>query len=91
MEQRIRTAKNHYKRKVEAYTAGLIELEDLNEEKPHLEKVMEEVHQKSSISYVNIPAIEEMGNEKIKNASDAIDIIPVADAKSLLSEHQYSQ
>lgn len=83
-EQKIRTAKNRYKRKVEAYTAGLIELEDLNEEKQRLEKIMEEINQKSSVPQIDISAVEKMIKEKIQNALDAIDILPIIDAKSLI-------
>ncbi|BAU29592.1 site-specific DNA recombinase [Aneurinibacillus soli] len=84
VEQKIRTAKNRYKRKVEAYTAGLIELEDLNEEKQRLEKLIEEADQKSSVSQIDISYVEKMVKEKIKNALDAIDILPVPEAKSLI-------
>lgn len=83
-EQKIRTAKNRYKRKVEAYTAGLIELEDLNEEKQRLKKIIEEAHQTNSTTHVDILAVEKMVKEKIKSVLDAIDILPVPEAKSLL-------
>jgi site-specific DNA recombinase len=84
-ERHIQTAKNRYKRKVEAYTAGLIELEDLNEEKKRMEKVMGK-HEKQDMTdeVIRIEEIEDKIKEKIKTLVEAINTVPVEDVKPLL-------
>jgi site-specific DNA recombinase len=84
IEQKIRTAKNRYKRKVEAYTAGLIELEDLNEEKKRMEQIIAEVQKTENASSVDVKKLEAMVKEKMNNVIDAIDVLPVPEAKSLI-------
>lgn len=84
IEQKIRAAKNRYKRKVEAYTAGLIELEDLNEEKKRMEQIIAEAQKAENASLVDVKKLEAMVKEKINNVIDAIDVLPVQEAKSLI-------
>jgi site-specific DNA recombinase len=84
IEQKIRSAKNRYKRKVEAYTAGLIELEDLNEEKKRMEQIIAEAQKAENASSVDVKKLEAMVKEKINNVIDAIDVLPVPEAKSFI-------
>jgi site-specific DNA recombinase len=83
-QQRIQTAKNRYKRKVEAYTAGLIELKDLQEEKDRMEAFINEASESKSSNEINIKELEAKVNEKLQTIVDAIDTIPVVEAKALV-------
>jgi site-specific DNA recombinase len=83
-EQKINAAKSRYKRKVEAYTAGLIELTDLTEEKERMEKVIEEAKTETKTQSINLDQLEEIVTEKIKNITDAIETLPVPDVKPQL-------
>jgi len=84
-DQQITAAKNRYKRKVEAYTAGLIELQDLNEEKQRMERIIQE---NKSLSVqgekMHLEELKEMIESKIKTVLDAIYTLPVEEAKVLL-------
>jgi len=83
--QKVHSAKNRYKRKVDAYAAGLIELEDLQEEKQRMEKTIQEAeNQESSSSSVDPMELEEILHQKIRSVVDAIDILPVVEAKALI-------
>jgi site-specific DNA recombinase len=85
VEQKIQTAKHRYKRKVEAYIAGLIELEDLNEEKQRMEKVMDEANKsKQQPPSYNLQQMEKEIQDKIKSVVDAIETLPVQEAKGLV-------
>ncbi|MDT3417000.1 site-specific DNA recombinase [Brevibacillus aydinogluensis] len=86
MEQKIRSAKNRYKRKVEAYTAGLIDLEDLQEEKERMEKVIKEASSttvKEKTPYQQ-EELEKFVRNKISNIIDAIGVLPVEEAKAMI-------
>jgi site-specific DNA recombinase len=86
LAQKLSIAKSRYKRKVEAYTAGLIELKDLEEEKKRLEEHQSDV-EKEALSVgedVDLSEVEIELNKKIKNIIDAIDHLPIDDAKSLI-------
>lgn len=84
-DQKITAAKNRYKRKVEAYTAGLIELQDLNEEKQRMEKVIQENQSSNEQGQkVQVEELKEMLESKIKTVLDAINMMPVEEAKLLL-------
>lgn len=84
-DQQITAAKNRYKRKVEAYTAGLIELQDLNEEKQRMERIIQE-NESSNEQGEKMQAeeLKEMIESKIKTVLDAINALPVEEAKALL-------
>ncbi|MGE7604035.1 recombinase family protein [Peribacillus sp. NPDC097675] len=84
-DQKIRSAKNRYKRKVDAYTAGLIEIEDLAEEKKRLDQLIEEENDLEKIPDIDIIYLEKVIKEKMKNITEAIDILPVPEAKALIS------
>ncbi|MDV7763999.1 MULTISPECIES: recombinase family protein [Peribacillus] len=84
-DQKIRSAKNRYKRKVEAYTAGLIEIEDLAEEKRRLEQLIEEENDQDQTTQIDINHLQQLIMKKMKNIIDAIDVLPVPEAKSLIS------
>jgi site-specific DNA recombinase len=83
--QQIHTAKNRYKRKVDAYTAGLIVIEDLREEKARMEKVINEAsNRQSTTTMVDTAELEEKLNKKISSIIEAIDNLPIVQAKSLV-------
>lgn len=85
IEQKIRSAKNRYKRKVEAYTAGLIELDDLSQEKKRMEKTISELKKDDrSKNSIDIEKLEELIKEKIKDVISAMDHLPVPETKALL-------
>ncbi|WP_396135039.1 recombinase family protein [Brevibacillus nitrificans] len=85
-EQKLRTAKNRYKRKVEAYTAGLIEMAELQEEKIRLDQVEEEVNRIGNprSNSVDLSLLEATIRNQLQNIIDAIEAIPVEDAKALI-------
>jgi len=84
IQQQIHSAKNRYKRKVEAYTAGLIEIKDLQAEKERMERLVEEAKNRESTTSVNTSELEDKVNKKIASVIDAIDNLPVVEAKSLV-------
>lgn len=84
-DQQITSAKNRYKRKVEAYTAGLIELQDLNEEKQRMERIIQENQSSNEHGEkIQVDELKEMLETKIKTVLDAIYVLPVEEAKVLL-------
>jgi site-specific DNA recombinase len=86
MEQRIRVVKTRYKRKVEAYTAGLIELEELTDEKNRMEALIQEAKDsKSTKENIDISALESMVKTKMNTIIDAMDQLPVEEAKAQTS------
>ncbi|KAA0547401.1 recombinase family protein [Bacillus sp. BGMRC 2118] len=84
--QKIKVAKARYNRKVEAYTAGLIELEDLTIEKGRLDQILKALEgvQKTN-GGTDLKKLQEILNLKISQVSDAIDSLPIDKAKSLIS------
>ncbi|KAB7704908.1 recombinase family protein [Bacillus aerolatus] len=84
INQQIQSAKNRYARKVEAYTAGLIELGDLQKEKSRMEQIVQEAETRQSTTTINTEGLEEKLNGKISSLIDAIDTLPVVEAKSLI-------
>ncbi len=86
MEQRIRGVKTRYKRKVEAYTAGLIELDELTEEKNRMEDLIKEAKESQSTKQnIDISSLENMVKTKINSIIDALDQLPVEEAKAQTS------
>lgn len=84
-DQQITAAKNRYKRKVEAYTAGLIELQDLNEEKLRMDRIIQENQSsKEQGEEMQVEELKQMIEIKIKTVLDAIYTLPVEEAKVLL-------
>ncbi|OME55214.1 recombinase family protein [Paenibacillus odorifer] len=84
-DQQITAAKSRYKRKVEAYTAGLIELQDLNEEKQRMEQIIQENQSSNEQgAKIQVEELKEMLESKIKTVLDAIKALPVEEAKVLL-------
>ncbi|OZQ60558.1 resolvase [Paenibacillus sp. VTT E-133280] len=84
-DQQITAAKNRYKRKVEAYTSGLIELQDLNEEKQRMERIIQENQSSDEQGEkMHLEELKEMIESKIKTVLDAINTLPVEEAKVLL-------
>lgn len=86
LEQKVSTARARYKRKVEAYTTGLIELEDLNEEKARLDQFILELErmQTGNAEPVNMEQLQLELNAKINNIITAMDMLPVEQAKGLI-------
>ena len=85
IEQKIRSAKVRYNRKVEAYTAGLIEIDDLTEEKMRMEHTIEALQRGSKKSDVDLVKLQKNIEKKLKNVVDAVETLPVEDGKALLS------
>jgi site-specific DNA recombinase len=86
LEQKANTAKARYKRKIEAYTSGLIELDDLNAEKAKLDQILEDIEKRSSdeVESIDMEQIQQELNDKVKNIKTAMDILPVEQAKALI-------
>ncbi|KAB2951158.1 recombinase family protein [Heliorestis acidaminivorans] len=84
-EQKLRAAKLRYERKVEAYTAGLIELSDLVEEKSRLdEELRKEQDSGSDIDEVVVNQVINELKEKCANFIDSIGVLPVPELKQRL-------
>ncbi|HDR7854653.1 recombinase family protein [Bacillus paranthracis] len=84
-QMKVATAKKRYQRKVEAYASGLIELEDLQEEKRRLDTLNLALQPPSeSNSNVNLSQIEEWIKNKLKNVHDALNVVPVEELKPLI-------
>ncbi|OEF99158.1 resolvase [Vulcanibacillus modesticaldus] len=84
IEQKIQTAKKRYKRKVEAYTAGLIELDDLNEERKKMKKIINEAKRANYEPSYDLKQLEQNIRTKLTNVIDAIDNLPIERTKALL-------
>ncbi|WP_017754225.1 recombinase family protein [Calidifontibacillus oryziterrae] len=85
IEQKIRSAKARYNRKVEAYTAGLIELNDLTEEKQRMDQIIEALKSEEKHQEIDLEKIQKSLEGKIKNVVDAISTLPIENAKALIS------
>jgi len=86
LEQMMKRAKQRYQRKIEAYTAGLIELEDLKKEKEDLEILLDKTREEvENIDDKRIENLQKELSKKIKNIISALELLPVEEAKSLLS------
>lgn len=82
-ENKLKKAKERYKRKVEAFTAGLIELIDLKNEKKSLDLLTQEIQTKPK---QNESIKEELPNiKKITNIIDAIKNNSVKESKQIIS------
>lgn len=88
MEVKAKHAALRYKRKVEAFAAGLIELVDLKREKESLDLLQSE---RANLEVKTIPLSEMNSNElqqelnrQIPDLVGAIEILPVVKAKSIL-------
>jgi site-specific DNA recombinase len=85
IEKKIQSAKTRYKRKTEAFAAQLIEIDDLKEEKQKLDELITQLNnQKINNDDFDVNEIEKMVQHKITNIVNAIDILPVEEAKPLL-------
>lgn len=86
LEQRASAARTRYKRKVEAYTAGLIELDDLNEEKARLDQIMLDLEKSSrdDVEAINMEQIQKELNDKISSTVTAMELLPVEQAKGII-------
>ena len=83
-EQAIQNAKARYKRKIEAYTAGLIELEDLNEEKTKMEKIIANVKRDDDKKEINVERLEKQMQKHIQNILQSLDSLSIPEAKAFL-------
>lgn len=86
IEQTIQNAEVRYKRKVEAYTVGLIELTNLNEEKIKMEKVIAAFRKidDNNKKQIDIVRLEGQLQKPIQTLVDSLDSLPVTDAKAFL-------
>lgn len=84
IEQKIQTAKKRYKRKIEAYTAGLIELEVLYEEKDRMDKIINEAKNTDYKQTYDLKQLEETIRTKLTNVIDSIENVPIEKTKALL-------
>lgn len=87
-EKKLQSAKLRYKRKVEAFTAGLIDLADLSAEKERLDMMLQDASEQSmtTIKQTKVKELEKTMKERLKTVIDAIDVIPVEKVKPLLSQ-----
>jgi site-specific DNA recombinase len=85
LEQKLHNAKKRYQRKVEAYTAGLIELEDLQQEKEKMNNVVNEL-EKSEVIEVDPKALEEKMKKRLRTLVNVIEELPVITAKPLIKQ-----
>jgi len=84
VHRRVESAKTRYRRQVEAYTAGLIELDQLAEEKAVMEKVIEE-SQQSKANPLDAFDYESLAEElrcHLFTVQEAIQVLPVPEAKA---------
>lgn len=84
-KKKITQAQERYKRKVEAYTAGLIELEDLHEEKQRLESIKASISTPSH-NTIQQEELEKWIKKRLTGVLDALDRLPVEQAKVLLQQ-----
>lgn len=86
LEKKAQTAKSRYKRKVEAYSNGLIELDDLKKEKQQYDDIIEQLKSQDNKEQkkINISEIEKMLQDKLKTVIDSIEVLPVEEVKALL-------
>jgi site-specific DNA recombinase len=85
--KKIQNAKSRYQRKVEAYTAGLISLDDLRLEKEEMNRILQETAEmKKSTQPMDTQALEAKLRETIRSILDAIDMIPIDEMKILLQQ-----
>lgn len=86
LEKKAHTAKTRYNRKVEAFSIGLIELEDLKKEKEQYDNIIEQLKNQDNEEQKNIDIneIEKMLQNKLKTVTDSIEVLPVEEAKALL-------
>ncbi|MDR7074682.1 recombinase family protein [Fictibacillus barbaricus] len=85
LQQKVHNAKKRYQRKVEAYTAGLIEMEDLQNEKERMDTLVSEL-EASEVIEVNPKAIEENIKSKLRTLMNVMDQLPVSVTKALIKE-----
>jgi site-specific DNA recombinase len=85
-EQHIRQARARYERKVEAYTAGLIELQDLMDEKKKWDDEILNLENKvePEASSFDIKQLETEWKSKLQNGIAALNMLPVEKAKALI-------
>lgn len=84
-EKKAQAAKARYSRKVEAYGNGLIELEELKREKARYDEIMAMAEQSAEPAQVyDVSELEKLVRDKLKHVSDALDALPVQEAKPLL-------
>ncbi|MDP4552064.1 recombinase family protein [Alkalihalobacillus macyae] len=84
IKQKIRTSKKRYERKVEAYTAGLISLEDLDGEKERLDGVMGEAEKVEVMNTFEIYDLLSKFEKQTQNISTFISFLNIQDAKYLI-------
>ncbi|MFB7138903.1 recombinase family protein [Gottfriedia sp. NPDC056225] len=84
-QQKIHVAQKRYERKVEAYTAGLIGLEDLKAEKSRLD-ILEESLKLFEEDIVDLNELKKELKNVIKSVIVALENLPTAKVRELLGE-----
>jgi len=85
IEQRASSAKARYNRQKEAYAAGIIELDDLKKEKEKYDKALEDLAKANDeTKEYNLIDLETIVQNRIKQVVDAIDTMPIEDAKPIV-------
>ena len=64
----------------------MIELKDLQAEKERMERIVEEAKNRETTTSVNPSELEDKVNKKIATVIDAIDDLPIVEAKSLVQK-----
>ncbi len=85
IQKKLVTAKKRYERKVEAYAAELISLDDLKYEKLKLEKLEQEINEISNIN-TDLTVIEKELKEIISSVLTSLDLLPTETVKALLKD-----
>ncbi|MBC9783483.1 recombinase family protein [Heliobacterium chlorum] len=84
-EQKLRNAKGRYERKVEAYTAGLIELSDLMEEKRRFdEEIGRSGELQGSFDEDAVNKVLAGLRERYTSFSESVGVLPIPELKKLL-------
>ncbi|OAS21399.1 recombinase family protein [Paenibacillus oryzisoli] len=86
LEKKVQSSKARYNRKVEAYSSGLIEIDDLKQEKVRYDEVQELLnnYQEDEVHVYDVKELESLVQNRIKTVVDAIDVLPIEEAKPLL-------
>lgn len=86
-DARLKASHTRYKRKVEAYASGLIELTDLRAEKQRLATIIAEHHRRDQAESVDADKLEQLAGKlqsAIATITGAVEALPVEEAKALL-------
>ncbi|KMM36945.1 recombinase family protein [Guptibacillus hwajinpoensis] len=89
IKQKIRTSKKRYERKVEAYAAGLISLEDLNGEKEGLDGILEGIENNQLYDLEAINSLVLEFYDQRESIGKIIDTLHIQEIKKLIQTFIY--